>query len=162
MASQLAKKAGQGKRDVKKTNAEIDLLLSLMKRFDEVKLPVKHRFAGGIYSREMQIPKGVILVGKIHKKADFFAVLKGKIRVFSAEHGWRILEAGFIGASGAGVQRVGFAVEDTVCATWHATRATKVRDAVRELFTMRSVRKMTDKAFRNLCEKNAPLKMLAE
>lgn len=74
---------------------------------------VEHEFADGMYLRKLHIPKGTILVGKIHLKSCLNIVASGEIDVLT-EFGSRRLSAGFTGVSRAGIQKVGIAHEDTV------------------------------------------------
>lgn len=78
----------------------------------------EHFFAPGMYLRTLLVPKGMLLVGKIHKHTHFLLVLKGRAQVIS-EHGNEIIESGYIGVSKAGVKRVVKAIEDTLFVTVH-------------------------------------------
>ena len=80
-----------------------------------------HHFAPGMYLRELTVPAGMLIVGKIHKHAHFLMVLKGRARVTS-EFGDDILEAGYIGVSQPGVKRVVQAIEDTLFVTVHVNK----------------------------------------
>lgn len=94
-------------------------------RLQDAMLPIQceqpepvHRFAPGMYMRELTIPAGMLVVGKIHKHAHFVMVLKGRSIVIS-EFGKDIVEAGYVAISQPGVKRVVLALEDTVFATVH-------------------------------------------
>jgi hypothetical protein len=78
-----------------------------------VETPLDHEFVDGMYRRTMFIPKGTLLVGKVHAQACFNIVAKGDITVLT-EFGLARLTAGYIGVSQAGSQKVGLANEDTV------------------------------------------------
>ena len=78
----------------------------------------QHFFAPGMYLRELTIPAGMLMVGKIHKHAHFLMVLKGRAAVIS-EFGRDVLEAGHISVSQPGVKRVVLAIEDTKFVTVH-------------------------------------------
>ncbi|SNT33752.1 hypothetical protein SAMN06265795_12646 [Noviherbaspirillum humi] len=80
---------------------------------DQRDLPVEHEFADGMYIRRMFIPKGTVLVGKIHKKACVNMVEKGDIAILT-ETGAKRVKAGFTIVSPPGLQKVGYANEDTV------------------------------------------------
>jgi len=91
----------------------------------QVELPLVHKFADGMYAREMSIPKGTILTGSVHKYDCFFMVTKGDITVVSSDgSGPKRLKAPFICESKAGVKRCGYAHEDTLCMTIHKTDET--------------------------------------
>ena len=84
--------------------------------------PIDDKYGQGLhlYGRSMFVLKNSWLVGKIHKYPCINFVLKGKISVGFDGQG-KHLEAPAMFASGAGVQKVGFALEDTVWATVHVT-----------------------------------------
>ena len=77
-----------------------------------------HLFAPGMYMRKLIVPKGMCIVGKIHRHDHFLLVLSGKALVIS-EFGRDIVEAGHTSVSKAGVKRVVVAIEDTLFATIH-------------------------------------------
>jgi hypothetical protein len=86
-------------------------------------LPVRHWITPGVYTREIFIPAGVALSGKVHKHTHLCLLTQGTLVVYSAEHGRQTLTAPYTFVSGPGVKRVGYAVEDTVFATVHAIPA---------------------------------------
>jgi quercetin dioxygenase-like cupin family protein len=93
-------------------NAMIESCLSV-----ELPSPT-HFFAKGMYMRELTVPAGMRLVGKIHLHEHFLIVTKGKAEVIS-EFGRCIVEAGHLSISPAGVKRVVVAIEDTQFVTIH-------------------------------------------
>ncbi len=82
-----------------------------------------HHFAPGVYARELFIPKGVVLTGKIHKTEHINIVSQGKIAV-ATEDGQKIIEAPCIFVSKPGTKRAGYALEDTTWITIHVTEET--------------------------------------
>lgn len=94
-------------------------------RLQEAMLPIeckqpdpRHFFAPGMYLRELVVPAGMLMVGKIHKHTHFLMVLKGRAEVIS-EFGRMVVEAGHISISPAGVKRIVLALEDTQFVTVH-------------------------------------------
>lgn len=75
--------------------------------------PVEHEFMDGVYIRRMFIPKGTLLVGKIHRQECLNVVEQGDIAILT-ETGAKRVKAGFTLVSPAGIQKVGYANEDTV------------------------------------------------
>jgi len=71
-----------------------------------------------MYLRELTIPAGMLMVGKIHKHAHFLMVLKGRAEVVS-EFGRMIVEAGHISVSPPGVKRIVLALEEVQFVTVH-------------------------------------------
>lgn len=93
---------------------------------------LKHTFLNGVYMREMFIPKGTLVVGKIHKMDCLNIVSKGDVCILT-EMGSARLAEGFTSASPAGIQKVAYAHEDTVFVNVFRTDATCVADAELEI-----------------------------
>ena len=87
------------------------------------KCPLKHTFADGIYIREIFMPKGMLIVSKIHKVRHPYFVLKGDLSVLTEEGEVRIF-APYFGITPAGTKRLLYIHEDTVWITVHATEET--------------------------------------
>jgi len=58
---------------------------ALMAQQPQVSLEVKDHFSKDIYARELHIPKGVILTGKIHKFEQLNILAKGRMKVLVGE-----------------------------------------------------------------------------
>ena len=76
-------------------------------------LPIEQTAHNGMVCRAMHIPKGMLLVGKVHKLDCINIVAKGAINLLT-EHGAGRMVAGEQAISPAGTQKIGFATEDTV------------------------------------------------
>lgn len=76
-----------------------------------------------VYARELFIPKGTLLIGKIHRHEHLSFLLKGKISVWT-EFGKKDFEAPCVLISEAGVKRMGYVEEDVVWVTTHLTEHT--------------------------------------
>lgn len=83
--------------------------------------PLKHSFADGIYVREIFIPKGTLLVGKIHNHEHPNFLMSGDVSVFT-EEGTSRLKGPLSMISKAGTKRVVYAHEDTVWITVHTNQ----------------------------------------
>jgi hypothetical protein len=94
-----------------------------MRKMEQVELPVKHYFSLGVYARELFIPKGVILTGKIHKYEQLNILLKGDISVL-IEGELKRIQAPYIVVSPPGTKRIAYAHEDTIWLTVHGTYET--------------------------------------
>lgn len=99
---------------------KIDKLEALMLREPQVELEPVHHFAHGLYARELAIPAGTLLTGKIHRTEHLNIISKGRIIVWT-EDGMREVAAPCTLVSRPGTKRVGYALEDTVWTTIHAT-----------------------------------------
>lgn len=89
------------------------LTKGLLDRTDKREFPVEHTLIGGVYTRTLFIPKGSLLVGKLHLKECVNIVAKGDLSVLT-ETGAGRFKAGHVAVSGPGIQKVGYAHEDTV------------------------------------------------
>jgi hypothetical protein len=88
-----------------------------------VECPLTHRFAPGVYLREIFMPAGSVIIGKRHKTKHFNIVLTGSATL-CCEDGTRVeLKAPATFVSEAGVQKVLIIHEDMRWQTVHATEA---------------------------------------
>lgn len=81
--------------------------------------PLTHSFSDGIYVREIKIPAGMIIVGKIHKHDHPNFLLSGKVSVIT-EDGVEKLEGPLSMISKAGTKRALYAETDLTWITVHA------------------------------------------
>lgn len=81
-------------------------------------LPVVHHFTPGIYMRELRIPRGTVLTGKIHRTEHLNILSQGEITVWT-EDGMKHLGASTVIKSQPGMKRVGYAHSDCVWITVH-------------------------------------------
>ena len=94
--------------------------------------PLFHRFAGGMYTREMHVPKGHVLIGAIHKNPYHINVVKGKIWVVN-EFGSKEITAPCSFTAVAGVKNIGYVVEDLVWIDTSRTDKTTVEEAEKDI-----------------------------
>lgn len=98
-------------------------LEAMMRDFTQIDIPVRHFFSPGVYAREISIPKGAIITGKIHKFAQLNILSKGELSVLT-EDGIRRVSAPFTIVSPPGTKRIAYAHEDSVWTTVHGTDET--------------------------------------
>lgn len=94
-----------------------------------VEIPVREYFANkgkkhGVYAREITIPAGSIVTGKIHKTEQINFLLKGEISVLT-ERGMERFKAPATIVSPAGTKRIAHAHTKVVWTTIHATEETE-------------------------------------
>lgn len=94
-----------------------------IQKLPQADCPVRHYFAPGMYAREMTVPAGVVVTGAVHRHEHLCTVSKGRIAV-STDEGIREISAPCTIVSKAGTKRVGYAIEETVWTTYHATTET--------------------------------------
>lgn len=98
-------------------------LAALMAAMPQQEAPVKHHFSDGVYVREIFMPEGMLIVGKIHKTKHLNIIQQGACRVVTPT---RILDikAPYTFESEAGEQKVVFMYTDVVWSTVHVTEET--------------------------------------
>ena len=99
-----------------------------------VEFEKRHFFAEGVYARELTIPAGVCLVGRMHKQSQINIISKGDISVLTGSEVLRI-KAPYTLVTPPGVKRAGFAHEETVWTTILGTDETDP-DRIYELLTL--------------------------
>jgi hypothetical protein len=104
----------------KKPNRENILAFEDMaKKMPQVEIPVKHHIHGGMYGREITIPKDTILTGQIYKFDHFDIMISGDVTV-STDTGETKRLTGYNFLKGmSGKKRAGYTHEDTVWITFH-------------------------------------------
>ena len=107
-----------------------DVMLGMKQSLDQ--FPLTHHFAPGVYAREMFLPSGHTIVGKIHKHAHLNIVSKGVV-VVSTEEGSKELKAPCVFTSYAGTKRAVFIKEDAIWITIHVTEKTDLNEIENEL-----------------------------
>lgn len=83
--------------------------------------PIDENYGCGTYARQMFIPKGTLIIGKIHRHQHLNFIMQGKVSV-STEFGPKYFEAPCIFVSEVGLKRAVIAEEDTIWVTVHITK----------------------------------------
>jgi hypothetical protein len=89
--------------------------------------PVDPTYGCCTYARQMFLPKGTLIIGKIHKHQHLNFILQGKVSV-STEHGKKVIEAPASFISEVGLKRAVVAEEDTIWVTVHLTKYSSEED----------------------------------
>ena len=96
--------------------------------------PLTHTFSDGIYTREIFIPKGVVIVGKIHKTEHPNFIMSGRVRVTCSKTDECIeIKAPCYFISSPGLQKAVLALEDTTWVTIHKTDSTDLEEIEEEV-----------------------------
>jgi quercetin dioxygenase-like cupin family protein len=80
--------------------------------------PIKHAFADGVYIRQMDMPKGNMVVGAIHKHLHVWFLLTGHVTVATEDTTEDYIAPCYI-ISTPGVKRVILANEDSIFVNIH-------------------------------------------
>lgn len=99
----------------------------------QAECPVQHHFAPGMYAREITIPKGVVVVGAIHKTNNLVVLSKGRLRMATTE-GTQDISAPHTMICMAGAKNTVLALEDSVWTNFFPTDETDV-DRLVEILT---------------------------
>lgn len=91
---------------------------------DTEDLPVEHLFGGGMCIRQMFIPKGTVVIGKIHRHAHPNFLMSGEVIVVTEGGGRQHMKAPHSLISEAGTKRCVYAIEDSIWAVVHKTETT--------------------------------------
>ncbi len=75
--------------------------------------PLRQHIEGGIYTRELFMPKGSVIVSMIHKQAHPSFLLKGKVSYLTDEGEVKTIEAPHRIFTQIGTQRVFYVHDDT-------------------------------------------------
>jgi hypothetical protein len=95
---------------------------------DSEHLPIKSTFSNGLYLREIFIPKGWFVMGKIHRHEHPNMLVSGKV-VMITEEGPETITGPKTMLSPAGTKRFLFTLEDTIWITMHRTDFTNAIEA---------------------------------
>lgn len=99
---------------------------------NRVELPFTESLQQGLYTRTLFIPRGCELVGKIHRKPCVNIVAKGDITIMT-ETGLMRVQAGYSVTSPAGIQKIGYAHEDTIFINVFRTDETEISKIEKDL-----------------------------
>lgn len=121
-----------------KLNDKVEALEAVTKSLPQLDLPVTESLKDGLYTRQLFIPTGTILTGRVWLDDYVDIMISGEIIVATAAgvltlSGYNILDGK------AGRKRAGYAVKDTLWLTVHKTQATEVAGLLEQLsvFSMR-------------------------
>lgn len=106
------------KAELREVIAKVEAVMTTLD--GQIEIPVSHHFSKGIYAREMQMPAGAILVGKIHKHENLSILSAGEVSVLSQD-GIKRFKAPYTFVATAGAKRVIYAHSDAVWTVIHGT-----------------------------------------
>ena len=116
------------------SNANIEKLEATLLELPQIDCPLTHRFAPGVYLREIFMPAGTFVIGHEHKTEHFNVVIQGCALVtIDGEVQEIVAPRTFV--SGAGVRKVLYIQEDMIWQTIHPTRETDLLKLEDELIT---------------------------
>ncbi|MCS5594218.1 MAG: SET domain-containing protein-lysine N-methyltransferase [Porticoccaceae bacterium] len=123
--SNLAVESVADKTPVKQ--ADVFQLQSMFKKLPQAETKVRHHFSDGMYARELLIPKGTCVVGKMHRTRHFYSVVKGECTIASV-HEKEDIKAPFLGETLPRTKRAIYAHTDCIWITYHPTELTDLAE----------------------------------
>jgi hypothetical protein len=125
-----------------------ELEIELSQQENQVEPPLMHYFTPGLYTREIYMAAGTLIISKIHKTEHPFVISAGKAYVKKNDGDWELLEAPYTGITYPGTRRVLYIEEDCVWTTFHPT------DIVPKDFTEEGILKAVEAVEEVIIEKN--------
>ena len=104
---------------------ELEKELSKLPQLDE---DLNHHFMGGVYIRELKIPRGALIIGKRHRHKTCNILMKGKMAVYSEETGQaEIIEGPLAFESQPMVKKMAYCFEECIFMNIHPTEETDLK-----------------------------------
>ena len=94
--------------------------------------PLKHTIVGGLYIREIFMPKGQLISTGIHKKEHPYFILQGDVSVLT-DQGIKRVKAPYNNITKPGTKRLIYIHEDTTWITVHATEKESVEEILEDI-----------------------------
>lgn len=108
------------------TRQQIERLEGHLLAWPQVEIPAQHKFAPGLYFREIRIPAGTLMTGRVHRFEHVSVMVSGEMTTLVDGEMRRI--AGYHPfIAPAGTKRVGYAHTEVIWVTVHLN-ADELRD----------------------------------
>ncbi len=98
--------------------SKIAALEDELRKMPQIDPETKHYFAHGTYTRELHLPAGATVTGKIHRHSCINILLKGKIRVVTEEDDYD-LQAPYVFVTSPGIKKAVHVIEDVIWLNVH-------------------------------------------
>lgn len=95
-------------------------------------MALEHFFIPGVYARQLTVPAGTVIVGRVHLHPCFTIIMTGEVTVHTAE-GRRTITGPVFFRTEAGAQRAVYAHTESVWITIHRSDKTDLDDLKAEL-----------------------------
>lgn len=116
------------------TRASIIELEAEVLKLPQIDFQPRHYFGGGIYARELWMPKNSVVTGKIHIKEHLCSIAYGDVTITDEFGSVRVKgPCTFVGKPGS--KRALFMHEDTLWTAYHTTDKLTVEEAEAEIVT---------------------------
>ena len=98
----------------------------------QIESEAKHHRIKGVYARELFIPAGTLLTGKIHNFESIGILAQGRLRITNGTDSI-VVEAPYITVDQPGIKRLGYAETDCTFICIHRTDSETIEDMEQEL-----------------------------
>ena len=99
---------------------ELEEFLRIYAKTNPDKTSVQHHFTEGLYTRQIFMPAGQLIVSKIHNTQHPFVVSKGAATVWTVgREDYQLIEAPYMGITEPGTRRILFIHQDMIWTTFH-------------------------------------------
>jgi len=116
-----------------KTQLSLKDLETEFLKMDQVEIPVTHTFSGGVYIREISVPKGTIIIGKRHRHESCNVLMKGVLTLYMGENEPTVtIEGPLLFTSPPGTKKMAYCHEDVVFLNIHPTNETDLEKIEKE------------------------------
>lgn len=104
----------------------VQALIRAMQPLEQVECPLKHHFAPGLYLREIFMPAGTVVVGRVHKTRHFNVLVQGACYIVHDDGRREELRAPMVFVSDIGIQKILYILEDMIWMTMHCSDETDI------------------------------------
>lgn len=118
---------------------KVDTLEAELSRLPQIEFPLVHRFTPGLYIREIFMPKGSVIISKVHRTEHPYIISKGHAVVWTENDGVQHLRAPHCGITPPGTRRVLYIHEDCVWTTFHPTAETDLEVIESQIIEPRNI-----------------------
>ena len=98
-------------------------------------MPLKHHIKDGVYTREIFMPKGMVVISFIHKTNHPSFFMSGEMSIITDKAEVKRIKAPMVLQTEMGTQRIAYMHEDCVWVCVYRTDAETVEEAEKELYT---------------------------
>ena len=110
-------------------NLDLVAIENRMKELKTIEIEPEHIFAGGVYIRQIKIPKGTLIVGKRHRNATCNILMSGEMVLYVGNGEPPVkLRGPFLFESGKHVKKLFYCTEESVFMTVHPSEPAAVED----------------------------------
>jgi len=104
-----------------------------MLQCEQIEIPLTHIFSGGVYIRQIEVPRGAVIIGKRHRFASCNMLLKGKMEFFNEQDkSSEIFEAPYQFTSKPMGKKLALCLEDAIFAEVIPTELTDPEEVERK------------------------------